>query len=115
MSCVLIVDDEADFRETLRDAFEDDGYEVATAANGLEALHQLRSLESVCVVILDLVMPQLTGAEVYAAMQADPRLAAIPVIIASSDTSRAPAGVKALQKPLDLRTLKAEVAKRCRP
>jgi CheY-like chemotaxis protein len=112
---VLIVDDELDFRESLRDAFEDEGYDVATAANGVDALRLLGALPSVSLVILDLVMPELGGVEVYCAMQEDPRLAEIPVIIATSNPSAAPSGAKVMTKPLQLRTLLAEVARRARP
>jgi CheY-like chemotaxis protein len=112
---VLIVDDEADFRDSLRDAFEDVGYQVATAANGTDAMARLDELGRVCVVILDLVMPWMTGGEVYDAMRADPRFADIPVIVATSDATRAPPGVKTMLKPLDLGELLTEVAKHCRP
>lgn len=44
------------------------------------------------VVILDLVMPVLDGGRVYQAMQADPQLAQIPVVVSTSEPARAPAG-----------------------
>ncbi len=110
---LLIVDDEVDFRESLRDAFEDQGYEVAVAADGVEALEQLEESADVCVVILDLNMPRMTGGEVYAAMRANPRFASIPVIVATSDVRNAPTGVKTMTKPLHLGALMAEVAKHC--
>lgn len=111
---LLIVDDEDDFRESLRDVFEDDGYDVAVAANGVEAMARLDDLAEVCLVILDLHMPRMTGGEVYEAMQANPRFARIPVIIATSDPTGAPAGVPTMTKPLKLDVLRAEAAKHCR-
>ena len=44
----------------------------------------------------------MSGLEVYAALQGDPALADIPVIISSSDPSRAPSGVLLMKKPINL-------------
>ena len=51
---------------------------------------------------MDLVMPVLDGQRVYQAMKADPALAEIPVIISTSNPSRAPSGVVVLPKPVRL-------------
>jgi len=59
---ILIVDDDADFREELRDCLE--GYTVIEAANGPEALAILKKPNAIDLVILDAVMPQLPGTEV---------------------------------------------------
>lgn len=112
---ILIVEDDTDIRESLRDAFEDEGYKVRCAANGLEGLEALRTFEAPCIVVLDLVMPLMSGNELYAAMQADPRLADIPVIISTSDPSRAPSGVVLLKKPINLRTMLITVERLCQP
>lgn len=112
---ILIVEDDADIRESLREAFEDEGYQVRCAANGLEGLEALRKFEAPSIVLLDLVMPLMTGNELYAAMQADPKLAGIPVIISTSDPSRAPSGVVLLRKPIQLRTLLTTVERLRQP
>ena len=111
---VMIVDDETDIRESLKELFEDEGYEVTTAANGAEALQQLASGSLPCAVVLDLIMPVVGGVEVYAQMQADPRLAQIPVIISTSDPSRAPSGVLIMKKPIDLNRLLNTVQRHCK-
>jgi len=108
---LLVVDDEPDIRESLRDALEDEGYRVAVARNGKEALEVLRTLEKPFAVILDIIMPVMSGAEFYAAIQADPRYARTPVLISTSDASRAPAGVLIMKKPIDLERLLDAVAK----
>jgi len=59
---ILMVDDDADFREELRDCL--DGYTVLEASNGAEALTILKKPNAVDLVILDAVMPQLSGLEV---------------------------------------------------
>ncbi len=107
---VLIADDEADIRESLRDALAEEGYSILVASNGREALRLLRTLERPCAVILDIIMPVMSGTEVYLAMQVDPGLADIPVLISTSDPSRAPNQVPVLKKPVVLDRLLAVVA-----
>jgi CheY-like chemotaxis protein len=110
---ILIVEDDEDIRESLRDAFEDEGYTVRCAANGKEGLEALQRFERPCVVILDLLLPVMTGNEVYKAMLADPNLAEIPVIVSTSDPSRAPSGVLLLKKPLNLQTILSTINRLC--
>lgn len=112
---VLVVDDEADIRDSLQELFQDEGYAVKTAANGAEALDSLRSDTLPCIVILDLLMPGVSGNEVYEAMQRDPRLARIPVIVSTSDPSRAPSGVLIMKKPVNLVRLLDAVRQHCQP
>lgn len=110
---VMIVDDEPDIRESLQEFFEDEGFAVSTAANGAEALELLEKGPLPCVVILDLMMPILDGNEVYARMQRDPRLSSVPVIVSTSDPSRAPSGVLIMRKPIDLNRLLGTVRHHC--
>jgi CheY-like chemotaxis protein len=112
---VLVVDDELDLRDTLRDALEDEGYAVEVAGNGAEAMTRLAADERPCAVILDIVMPVMDGIQVWRAMQQDQRLASIPVVITTSDPSRAPGGVLTMRKPVDLNLLLATVSTLCRP
>jgi two-component system, sensor histidine kinase and response regulator len=109
-SPVLVVDDDQDIRESLREVLEDAGYAVVTASNGQEALDVLGRSPRPSVVILDLMLPVLDGARVYATMQADPQLAAIPVIMSTAVPSLAPEHVTVLAKPLRLERLLAMVA-----
>ena len=111
---LLIVDDEADLRESLQEYLEDQGYRVLTATNGQEALEVMSGDALPCVVILDLIMPVMNGRELHDRMQQDARLAAVPVIVSTSDPSRAPAGVPILRKPYDLRRLLAAVQTHCK-
>jgi PAS domain S-box-containing protein len=102
---VLIVDDEADIRESLREALADEGYAVVVAANGKQALEILPTLNRPCAVILDIIMPVMSGIELYTAMRANPRLSDIPVVVSTSDPSRAPSGVLIMRKPINLARL----------
>jgi CheY-like chemotaxis protein len=99
---VLVVDDEADIRDSLKEALVDEGYLVEVAANGRQALDMLPQLARPCAVILDIIMPIMSGVEMYAAMRAIPALADIPVVVSTSDPSRAPSGVLIMRKPIDL-------------
>jgi len=110
---ILIVEDDDDIRESLRDAFEDQGYVVRCARDGSEALQSLRTLDPPCAIILDLVMPVMSGVELYEALRAVPELAAIPVVVSTSDPSRAPSGVVILKKPCNLRTMLKVVESFC--
>jgi CheY-like chemotaxis protein len=81
---ILIVDDDADIRETLCEVLQDEGYSVATARNGREALDALRQAEHVCLVLLDLMMPVMSGREFLQRQSAEPKLASIPVVVMSA-------------------------------
>jgi CheY-like chemotaxis protein len=108
---VLIVEDEDDVRETLREALEGKKYRVATATNGKEALElMMGKLPLPDVVIFDLQMPVLDGVAMYRAMQQHPQLSSIPVMVSTGDPAKAPAGVLVLPKPLVLARLFDEIA-----
>jgi CheY-like chemotaxis protein len=107
---VMVIDDERDIRESLKDVLLDEGYQVLLAGNGREALSLLPEAPRPLVVILDIIMPVMSGGELYAAMQADPRLRDIPVVISTSDPSRTPSGVPIMKKPINLGRLLAMIA-----
>jgi CheY-like chemotaxis protein len=107
---ILVVDDEADIRESLKDALDDEGYFVVVASNGKEALRLLPALSRPCAIILDVIMPVMSGTELYEAMQATPNLASIPVLMSTSDPSRVPNRVPLMKKPINLDRLLAAVA-----
>ena len=78
---VLVVDDNADGRESLALLLECRGFGVATAGNGLEALHLMVTLGMrPCVVVVDLIMPVMDGLALHERMAAEPDLAEIPLI-----------------------------------
>jgi CheY-like chemotaxis protein len=107
---VLVVDDEADIRESLRDALSDEGYAVVVASNGKEALNLLPDLPRPCAVIIDIIMPVMSGTELYETMSASPALANIPVLISTSDPSRAPRRLPVMRKPVNLDRLLTAIA-----
>ena len=111
---VLLVEDEEDLRELMRDALEAHGYEVVAARDGREALAVIPRIGHLCVVLLDLLMPTMNGWDFYAAMRARPELAKIPVVIHTSAPEKAPQGVtRVLAKPTRIDQLFAIVAELC--
>ena len=103
---ILVVDDDVDTREMLREVLELDGYRVALAANGRDALERLRSGLAPALVLLDVMMPVMSGAELLTELRRDPRFARMPVVLVSAFGQIAePLAVLAqgyLPKPIDL-------------
>jgi CheY-like chemotaxis protein len=90
MCKILIVDDEPNFREVVRDSLWSAGHQVCAAGNGRVALAILmRPINPApCVVIVDLRMPEMDGWDLVAAMKRDARLRHIPVIVFSAAVKR---------------------------
>jgi CheY-like chemotaxis protein len=84
MITVLVVDDEPLIAMALQAALEDAGHRVVTAANGRQGLDRLAEAPRPELVLLDMMMPVMSGPEMLAAMAAEADLARIPVIILSS-------------------------------
>jgi CheY-like chemotaxis protein len=82
---ILVVDDEAACRLVVQVVLEGAGYAVACATNGQEALDCLRRHDAPCLILLDLHMPVVSGWEFRLQQQADPTLAAIPVLLVSGE------------------------------
>ena len=83
---ILLVDDDADLRESLAEALEEAGYTVDRAGNGQEALQKLRSHtgpDRPVAVLLDLLMPVMNGWQFCQLKRRDPAVADIPVIAMS--------------------------------
>lgn len=113
-STVLVVEDEVESRETLRDVLELEGFRVRTAANGREALDTLNaSGDEICIVLLDLFMPVMDGWGVIAQLQADGRLPSMKIVIITSAAHKAPAGLPVFEKPLDLEKVIGAVQRLC--
>jgi CheY-like chemotaxis protein len=77
---ILLVDDEPSIRETVSFILEMEGYRVVTAANGDEALEQIRRLQPP-VVLLDAMMPRRDGFDVCRTVKMDPQLAATKIVM----------------------------------
>ena len=78
--CVLVIDDDATARELISDHLKAEGFSVVTAVGGLEGLKFAKELRPIAIT-LDVMMPDLDGWSVLAALRQDPELAEIPVIM----------------------------------
>lgn len=105
---VLLVEDDYDVRDTLQDLLESEGFDVIPAANGKQAIDFLRYAKpgGDFVVVLDLMMPMVSGWEVLELLTKDSRLARIPVIVLSAlATERPPRAQEFVRKPFTMQTL----------
>ena len=82
MKTVLVVDDEFDLSATLRAILEGEGYKAETCSNGKEALERLTASRP-DLVVMDVMMPIISGFEVLRAMRQTPGLNSVPVILMS--------------------------------
>ncbi|HUV89273.1 MAG TPA: response regulator, partial [Anaerolineae bacterium] len=79
---ILIVDDDVHIRELLRQELHEAGYEVQEAGDGREALAQIRQKRP-DLVVLDVMMPEMSGFDVAAVLKGDPQTMDLPIIILS--------------------------------
>jgi CheY-like chemotaxis protein len=104
------VDDTRDARDGLADVLESEGIPALRAANGEEALAQLSQCALPGLILLDLMMPVMSGWEFRSRLQERPDWAAIPIVVMSGvdDVHRQVTDLKVdgyLRKPLDMRIL----------
>jgi adenylate cyclase len=102
--CVLVIDDDATARELLTDQLRAEGFSVVTASGGLEGLKLAKEVHP-SVITLDVIMPDLDGWSVLAALRQDSELSEIPVIMVTIlDQKRRGVALGAagyLTKPID--------------
>ncbi len=106
---VLVVDDDDAIREVIAEVLRDEGYDVVCAGNGEQALNELRKEQQPDLMLLDLMMPVMSGWELLEELQASSPLSQIPVIVVSAMT--APGACEHLAKPIDLARLLEAVAR----
>jgi len=89
---------------------------VVAATDGEDALRKLEEIERLCLVILDLLMPEMNGWDFLEEMRRRAQWATVPVVVHSSAPTDAPAGVTlVLQKPLMFDRLLSVVREFCAP
>jgi CheY-like chemotaxis protein len=112
--CILVVDDDPAIRRLIVAALKRDGYDFLEAGNGREALDLMREHHPAAVV-LDLMMPLVSGWDVLQERMKEPALRIIPVIIVSANrdpdiANAVDKGICAfLPKPFDIGALSALV------
>ena len=83
----MLVDDSATNNLLLQVVFDQNGFNVETASSGKDAI-KILAKKHIDVVLLDLMMPQMSGFEVLTAIKGNPETAKIPVLIVSADSER---------------------------
>ena len=113
---ILVIEDNDDVRDMMAVTLELEGHRVVTASNGREALYLLHHGVEPCMILLDLMMPVMNGWQLRAALQQDPALRDIPVLVVSAVTAevahRLP-GTAYVPKPVDIDQLLEMVCVYC--
>ena len=104
---ILLVEDDFDVREALAETLRDEGYRVECAGDGEQALDYLRAGGKPGLILLDLMMPRMSGSEFRMVQKVDPQLRSVPVVLLSADgrmeeKARALETQGAIRKPIDL-------------
>ena len=115
---VLVVEDDPELLLSLSEVIESEGYNVACARHGLEALGRLRGGVRPSVILLDLMMPIMNGWQFRYEQRQDSDLAKIPVVVVSakSDSQQHAAWLEAdgyISQPIDLDLLFDMLARYC--
>jgi len=112
---ILIVDDEADFLRSTSSRLKFEGYETVEAADGEEALMAMERVKP-DLILLDIMMPKMTGVQLYEQLKKSPSTKDIPIIFLSVWDQLVPSGAKELNhsskyvpKPFDFQTLLAAI------
>jgi len=111
---ILVVEDHNDSREMLEEFLTEEGFTVETAVNGLQALERLRRPPRPDLVLLDLMMPVMTGWDLMARVAEEPSLWGLPVIVVSGAGATRPVPrnvLTSIPKPLDLSLLMETISR----
>ena len=114
---VLVVDDDIDVRESMADILRVEGLEAVVVGDGGEALRLLQTRsDKPSLILLDLMMPRMSGWELLERLGADRALASIPVCVVSASGASLPSGAQTmLSKPFDIQRLLDVVARHAGP
>jgi CheY-like chemotaxis protein len=115
---ILVVEDDEDLRDSVCMLLEAEGFQAVGVYNGLEALRYLEAHAPPCVILLDLMMPGMSGGEFRTRQLADAHLARVPTIVVSAmDPAHQQAHVLSaagyLTKPVNAKLLSQTVRQHC--
>lgn len=113
-ACILIVEDDADTRELMHDILVEEGYVVMTAKNGKEALAKLEYMTRPCLILLDMAMPIMSGAEFCRELRLRGLTQHVPVVLtAGVGEVRCAEAREVLRKPVSLDALLRAIHQHC--
>ena len=107
---ILVVEDDQDIRESLKELLEDEGYEVSAAEDGVRALLLLEQGQAPDLILLDLMMPVVNGYQFRSKQLEHAQWRSIPTVVLTAD-ERARAEMRSLEvqtllfKPIKLEAL----------
>ena len=115
---ILVVEDDEDVSEALRDTLAEAGYETAAVMDGQDAIEYLRSHPAPPLILLDWNMARMNGPQLMAEVAKEPSLSSVPIVLMTADTRvadkvRALGRVRYLKKPVDLNALFEVVGEYC--
>ena len=112
---ILLIEDDDGIRDSVAECLSSEGYSVASVANGIEGLEWLRRENHADLIVLDLVMPMMNGAQFLEVVRGDPVYRRVPVVLmtAAMPTPELPMPPANgyLEKPFELQDLLATVAR----
>jgi CheY-like chemotaxis protein len=111
---ILLVEDDFDVREALVETLRDRGYTVESASDGEQAMQLLRAGARPGLILLDLMMPRMSGSEFRVAQMAEAAFSELPVVLLSADGRMEEKAVAlkvqgAIRKPIDLDELFSKI------
>jgi CheY-like chemotaxis protein len=116
---ILVIDDSRVIRNMMRDMLPQDSFEIIEAADGIKGLEAVKQNRP-WMIILDFILPRMSGFEVYEFLQQDPELSRIPLVIMSGRkeevTSKIPEPFEDrylvfIEKPIEQKDLMAAIKK----
>ena len=112
---VLVVEDDLEILESIRDRLTEEGFAVRTASDGQSGLDDLMKNERPSLIVLDLKLPVRSGWEFLEAMRRSDALVTIPVVVVSAYLGFPPIGAVAwVKKPFRSDALIALVKEHCK-
>ena len=114
---ILVVDDDDDVRESIAEVLRNAGYEVHEAENGRAALEQLAQREGSCLMLMDVMMPEMSGAALLDALERERRRDSVKVVALSAAdcVHTVQKADRFLPKPVLPEQLLEEVERHCEP
>ena len=110
---VLVVDDDHDTCDAVADLLGCEGFDVHCATSGRQALDELRRHGKPCIMICDVLLPDMLGGAIVDTCRNDPELCTTTIVMMTGTPDAAPDGVLVLRKPFGLDAFVALVEQHC--